>query len=77
MMVMVPMPDGPLLAAHDRAWLVLIAGLILTGVVVAYIQSARGHALRMTRVNQQFSDLAQTDTLTSLPNRRAFMKRIH
>ena len=76
-MVMAPMPDGPLLAAHDRAWLVLIAGLILTGAVVAYIQSSRRHALRMTRVNQKFSDLAQTDTLTSLPNRRAFMKRIH
>ena len=76
-MVMVPMPDGPLLAAHDRAWLVLIAGLILTAAVVAYIQSARRHALRMTRVNQRFSDLAQTDTLTSLPNRRAFMQRIH
>ena len=76
-MVMIPMPDGPLLAAHDRAWLVLIAGLILTAAVVAYIQSARRHALRMTRVNQRFSDLAQTDTLTSLPNRRAFMQRIH
>jgi diguanylate cyclase (GGDEF)-like protein len=76
-MVMAPMPDGPLLAAHDRAWLVVIAGLILTGAVVAYIQSARRHALRMTRVNQKFSDLAQTDTLTALPNRRAFMRRIH
>ena len=76
-MVMVPTPDGPLLATHDRAWLVLIAGLIITGAVVSYIQASRRHALRMTRVNQKFSDLAQTDTLTALPNRRAFMKSIH
>ena len=76
-MVMVPTPDGPLMAAHDRAWLVLIAGLIITGAVVSYIQASRRHALRMTRVNQKFSDLAQTDTLTALPNRRAFMKSIH
>jgi diguanylate cyclase (GGDEF)-like protein len=76
-MDMVPMPDGPLIAAHDRAWLVLIAGLIITGAVVTYIHSSRRHALRMTRVNKKFSDLAQTDTLTALPNRRAFMQRIH
>ncbi len=76
-MDMAPMPDGPLIAAHDRAWLVLIAGLVITAAVVTYIQSSRRHALRMTRVNQKFSDLAQTDTLTSLPNRRAFMQRIH
>jgi diguanylate cyclase (GGDEF)-like protein len=76
-MDMVPMPDGPLTPAHDRAWLVLIAGLIITGAIVIYIQSSRQHALRMIRVNRKFSDLAQTDTLTSLPNRRAFMQHIH
>jgi diguanylate cyclase len=76
-MVMVPTPGGPLMATHDRAWLVLIAGLIITGAVVSYIQVSRRHALRMTRVNQKFSDMAQTDTLTALPNRRAFMKSIH
>jgi diguanylate cyclase len=75
-MVIAPMPHGPLMAAHDRAWLVLIAGLVITGAVVTYIQASRRHALRMTRVNQKFSDLAQTDTLTALPNRRAFMKGI-
>ncbi|HEX3506567.1 MAG TPA: EAL domain-containing protein [Xanthobacteraceae bacterium] len=76
-MVMVPMPAGPLTPAHDRAWLVLIAGLLITAAIVTYIQASRRHALRMTRVNRKFSDLAQTDTLTSLPNRRGFMKRIH
>jgi diguanylate cyclase len=76
-MVMVPTPHGPLMATHDRAWLVLIAGLLITGAVVSYIQASRRHALRMTRVNRKFSDLAQTDTLTALPNRRAFMRSIH
>jgi diguanylate cyclase len=73
----VPMPDGPLTAEHDRAWIVFISGLLITAAVVTYIQSSRRHALRMTRVNQKFSELAQTDTLTALPNRRAFMQRIH
>ena len=76
-MVMTPMPDGPLMPAHDRAWLVLIAGLLITAAIATYIQASRRHALRMTRVNRRFSDLAQTDTLTALPNRRAFMQRIH
>jgi diguanylate cyclase len=56
---------------------VLIAGLLTTAAIVTYIQASRRHALRMTRVNRRFSDLAQTDTLTALPNRRAFMLRIH
>jgi diguanylate cyclase len=76
-MDMVAMPGGPLMPEHDRAWLVLIASLVITGAVVTYIQASRRHALRMTRVNRRFSDLAQTDTLTALPNRRAFMLRIH
>ncbi len=76
-MDMAPMPDGPMIAGHDRGWMVFIAGLLITAAVVTYIQASRKHAMRMTRVNQKFSDLAQTDTLTALPNRRAFMQRIH
>jgi len=76
-MDMAPMPDGPLIAGHDRGWIVFIGGLLITAAVATYIQSSRKHAMRMTRVNQKFSALAQTDTLTSLPNRRAFMQRIH
>jgi diguanylate cyclase (GGDEF)-like protein len=71
-----PMPDGPLIASHDRAWIVLIFGLIITGAVVAYMQASRRHAMRMMRVNKKVSDLAQMDALTSLANRRAFMARL-
>ncbi len=75
-MVARPMPNGPLVVHHDRAWVVLAFGLILTGAVVIYIRSSRSHAFRMMRVNQKVSDLAQMDALTSLANRRAFMERL-
>ena len=75
-MAMVPMPDGPLTAHHDRSWVVLIFGLIITAAVVIYIRSSRRHAWRMMQVNRQVSDLAQTDALTSLVNRRAFMTQL-
>ena len=34
------------------------------------------HALRLEAANRRVLDLAQTDLLTELPNRRAFMKRL-
>ncbi len=71
-----PMPGGPLTVQDHRAWLVFICGLIISGVVVVYIRSLRRHASRMMQANQEISDLAQMDALTSLPNRRAFMERL-
>ena len=68
-MIVRPMPDGPLIAHHDRAWIVLTFGLILTGAVVNYIRLSRRHASRV-------SDLARMDALTSLANRRAFVERL-
>lgn len=75
-MVARPMPGGPQIAHHDRAWIVLAFGLILTGAVVVYIRSSQSHALRMMRANQRASDLARMDALTGLANRRAFMERL-
>jgi diguanylate cyclase (GGDEF)-like protein len=71
-----PMSNGPLIAHHDRAWIVLVFGLILTAAVVIYIRSTRSHASRMMRVNKKVSDLAKTDPVTSLANRRAFVERL-
>ena len=71
-----PMPGGPLIAYHERPWIVLIFGLILTATVVTYIRSSRSHASRIMRVNKKVSDLAQTDPVTSLANRRAFVERL-
>jgi diguanylate cyclase (GGDEF)-like protein len=76
-MEMAPMPGGPLAARHDRALIALIFGLIVTALLVTYIRSSRSSAFRMMRVNEKVSDLAQTDTLTLLANRRAFMERLN
>lgn len=76
-MEMAPMPGGPLMVYHDRSWLVLIFGLIITGAVVIYIRSSRRHASRIMRVNQKIFVLAQLDPLTSLANRRAFIDRLN
>jgi diguanylate cyclase len=72
-----PMPGGPLTVGDHRAWIVFIAGLIISGMVVRFIWSSGRHALRMMQVNQTVSDLAQKDTLTSLANRRAFVERLN
>ncbi len=76
-MIVRPMPNGPLTVHHERAWVVLAFGLILTGAVVTYIRSSRSHAFRMMRINQKVSDLAKLDALTLLANRRAFMERLN
>ncbi len=72
-----PMPGGPLTVQDHRPWLVFIAGLVISGVIVRFIWSSGSHALRMIKVNRTVADLAQTDTLTSLANRRAFVERLH
>ncbi len=75
-MVARPMPDGPLTVHHERAWAVLTFGLILTAAVVTYIRSTRSHASHMMRVNKKVNDLARSDPLTALANRRAFVDRL-
>ena len=74
--VTVPVPGGPLTTAHDRAWLVLAAGLLITGVVVLYLASSVRHARRLLLANRQISKLAHKDPLTGLLNRRAFNEHL-
>jgi diguanylate cyclase (GGDEF)-like protein len=71
-----PVPDGLLSAGHDRAWIVLGAGLIITAVVVAYICASTRHARRLLAANRKVSALARLDALTGLANRRAFFERL-
>jgi diguanylate cyclase (GGDEF)-like protein len=68
-LVAVPVPDGPLTTRHDRAWIILIAGLLISGVVVAYLWASGRYARRI-------EVLALTDPLTRLANRRAFLERL-
>jgi diguanylate cyclase (GGDEF)-like protein len=71
-LVIEPMPGGALLPRHDRAWLVLLSGLLVTGFVVLYMKSSVGHAEQLLRANAEISKLALRDSLTGLFNRRAF-----
>jgi diguanylate cyclase (GGDEF)-like protein len=76
-LVAVPMPEGPLTVRHDRAWIVLIFGLIISAGVAAYLSASGRHALRLARANRRTFELAQMDTLTALANRRAFVARLN
>jgi diguanylate cyclase (GGDEF)-like protein len=75
-LVAAPIPGGPLTARHDRAWIVLGAGLILTAVGAAYVCASSRHARRLLSANRKVSELAQVDPLTGLANRRAFLERL-
>ena len=59
-----------------RAWLVLAAVLLVFGALLAYMWASMRHALRLEAANTRVLELAQTDLLTSLANRRAFLKRL-
>src|ERR1700720_904 len=68
-LVAVPAPSGKFAIGHDRAWIILIAGLLVSGVVAAYLWASGRHARRV-------EVLALTDPLTTLANRRAFLERL-
>lgn len=70
------MPGGPLTPRHDRAWIVLISGLLISAVAVVYICKLRKSTFRLMRANRKVSELAQTDSLTRLLNRRAFLDQL-
>jgi diguanylate cyclase (GGDEF)-like protein len=68
-LVAVPAASGKFGIGHDRAWIILIAGLLVSGVVVAYLWASGRYARRI-------EVLALTDPLTTLANRRAFLERL-
>jgi diguanylate cyclase len=73
-LVIVPEPSG--LSSYYRAWLVLAAVLLVFSALLAYMWASMRHALRLEAANSRVLKLAQTDLLTSLANRRAFLKRL-
>jgi diguanylate cyclase len=73
-LVVVPMQEGVI--SFYRAWLVLAAVILVFGAVLAYMWASLRHALRLETANSRILELAQTDLLTNLPNRRAFLKRL-
>ncbi|MGA7457636.1 MAG: EAL domain-containing protein [Methyloceanibacter sp.] len=54
----------------------LAAVLLVFGAVLAYMWASLSHALRLESANSRILELAQTDLLTNLANRRAFTKRL-
>jgi diguanylate cyclase (GGDEF)-like protein len=73
-LVIVPVEGG--LISYSRAWLVLAAVLLVFGALLAYMWASMRHALRLEAANSRVLELAQTDLLTNLANRRAFLKRL-
>jgi diguanylate cyclase (GGDEF)-like protein len=73
-LAVVPTQSG--LIGYHRAWLVLAAVILVLGALLAYMWASMRHALRLEAVNSWVLELAQTDLLTSLANRRAFLKRL-
>jgi diguanylate cyclase (GGDEF)-like protein len=69
MLVAIPAPSGKFGIGHDRAWIILFAGLLVSGVLVAYLWASGRYARRV-------EVLALTDPLTALANRRAFLERL-
>ena len=73
---LVVVPAQARLTSFHRAWLVLAAVLLVFGAVLAYMWASLRHAMRLETANSRILELAQTDLLTNLANRRAFIKRL-
>ena len=55
----------------------MLAGVVLVfAAVLTYMWASLRHALRLETANSKILELAQTDLLTNLANRRAFIKRL-
>ncbi len=73
-LVAVPASSSP--TSYYRAWFVVALVTLVFAAVLAYMWATLHHALRLETANRRVLQLAQTDILTALANRRAFMKRL-
>jgi diguanylate cyclase (GGDEF)-like protein len=64
------------LARHSRAWIVLCAGLLISTSLVAYMWNSIHQFRRLQAASNAVLQLARTDALTGLANRRAFVERL-
>ncbi|MDI1263285.1 MAG: CHASE domain-containing protein, partial [bacterium] len=72
-----PTVDGPLNPHYHRALAVLLAGIIITSFLAAYLWLLNRNARQLSRANRRVLELAQTDILTGLPNRAYFLEQLH
>ena len=73
---MIAVPEQRSILVHPRAWIILIAGLCLTGVVFSFMWQSNRHTRKLAEANETISELARTDPLTALANRRVFQDRM-
>jgi diguanylate cyclase (GGDEF)-like protein len=73
-LVVVPASSSP--TSYYLAWLAVALISLVFAAVLAYMWASLRHALRLETANRRILQLAQTDILTALANRRAFLKRL-
>jgi diguanylate cyclase (GGDEF)-like protein len=71
-----PAVDGRLITHHDRALIVLAAGIVITAFVAVYLGLASRNSRQLALANRRVMELAQTDILTGLPNRAFFLEQL-
>ena len=72
----VPIAGGPLIARHDRTWIVLGSSLLLGLIITWFIRSSLRKSRELELANEEITVLAQHDSLTGLVNRRAFTDQL-
>ena len=72
----VAVPRQTTILIHSSAWTLLTACLSLTGVVFAFMWRSNLHTRKLIEANKRISELASTDPLTGLANRRTFHDRL-
>jgi diguanylate cyclase (GGDEF)-like protein len=69
-------PHGGRLTSFYRTWIVVSFTVLVFGVMLAFMWASARYALRLEDANSKVLALAETDLLTNLANRRAFLKRL-
>jgi diguanylate cyclase (GGDEF)-like protein len=64
------------LVRHNRAWIVLAAGLVITLILASYVWTSTRYVRMLEAANAAISEQALTDPLTGLANRRHFVERL-
>jgi diguanylate cyclase (GGDEF)-like protein len=67
--LIIPRPQRSIIRSYDRAWLIFAGCLFVSGLLVAYTWKTSRYARRL-------HELARTDSLTGLANRRVFEERL-
>jgi diguanylate cyclase (GGDEF)-like protein len=73
-LIVTPISGQPL--SYGWAWIILAAGLSLTGGVLAFLWTSGRHTISLEQANRTIATLADADPLTGLANRRVFLDRL-